>query len=167
MTHLFNAMTGFSHREPGVVGAAFDTDMTAEVICDGVHSSYASLRIAFKQKTTDNMILISDAMMACCMENGKYSLGGQDVFVKDGEARLKNNALAGSVLTLDKAVSNVYKYCNIPLYEAVKMASYNPAKFCRADDTKGLIKEGYDADILLFDENINIKKVFIRGKRIV
>ncbi len=163
-THLYNAMTGFNHREAGVVGAVFNSNITTETIADGIHISYAALKIAYKIKTTDKVILISDAMMACCMEEGKYALGGQEVFVKGGAARLKNGALAGSILTLDKAVENVYKNCQVPLYEAVKMASYNPAKYCKIDNNKGLIKEGYDADLLLFDENITIKKVFINGK---
>ncbi|MDO5516012.1 MAG: N-acetylglucosamine-6-phosphate deacetylase [Clostridium sp.] len=163
-THLYNAMTGFNHREPGVVGAVFDSDITTETISDGIHISYPALRVAYKVKSTDKVMLISDAMMACCMEDGKYALGGQDVYVKDGAARLENGALAGSVLTIDRAVKNVYENCNIPLYEAVKMASYNPARHCKVEDHKGLIKEGYDADLLLFDENICIKKVFINGE---
>lgn len=163
-THLYNVMTGFTHREPGTVGATFDTDITTETISDGIHISYPALRVAYKVKTTDKVILISDAMMACCMKDGKYALGGQDVFLKDGAARLENGALAGSVLTIDKAIENVYKNCNIPLYEAVKMATYNPAKHCKVEDKKGLIKEGYDADLVLFDDNISVKKVFINGR---
>lgn len=163
-THLYNAMTGFTHREPGTVGATFDTDITTETISDGIHISYPALRIAYKVKTTDKVMLISDAMMACCMKDGKYALGGQDVFLKNGAARLENGALAGSVLTIDKAVENVYKNCNIPLYEAVKMATYNPAKHCKVEDKKGLIEEGYDADLVLFDDNISVKKVFINGR---
>lgn len=163
-THLYNAMTGFTHREPGVVGAIFDSKITTETISDGIHISYPALRIAYKVKSTDKVMLVSDAMMACCMKDGKYALGGQDVYVTKGAARLENGALAGSVLTIDRAVENVYKNCNVPLCEAVKMATYNPAKHCKVDNRKGLIKEGYDADLVLFDENIRIKKVFINGK---
>jgi len=165
-THLYNVMTPFTHRNPGVVGAIFDSNITTETISDGIHISYPSLRIAYKQKTTDNVLLITDAMMACSMIDGEYSLGGQNVTVTDGAARLKNGALAGSVLTLDKAVNNVYKNSTLPLYEIVKMASYNGAKHCKVDDHKGQIKEGYDADLILFDDNINIKKVFILGKEV-
>lgn len=165
-THLYNAMTPFNHRNPGVVGATFDSDITTETISDGIHISYPALRIAYKQKSTDNVLLITDAMMACSMPDGEYSLGGQEVTVIDGAARLKNGALAGSVLTLDKAVNNVYKNSMLPLHEIVKMASYNGARHCKVHDRKGLIKEGYDADLILFDDNINIKKVFILGKEI-
>ena len=166
-THLFNAMTPLTHRSPGVVGAIFDSDnITTETISDGIHISYPALRIAYKQKSTDNVLLITDAMMACCMPDGDYSLGGQDVIVSNGAASLKNGSLAGSVLTLDKAVRNVYKNSNLPLHEIVKMASYNGAKHCKVDDHKGIIKEGYDADLILFDDDINIKKVFILGKEV-
>lgn len=163
-THLFNAMTPLAHREPGVVGAVLDSDITTETISDGIHIAYPSLRIAYKAKGTDKVLLVTDAMMACCMPDGKYSLGGQDVIVENGAARLLSGALAGSVLTLDNAVRNVYKNSKYPLYEVVKMASYNGAKFCKVDDRKGQIKEGFDADLLLFDENINIKSVFVNGK---
>lgn len=165
-THLYNAMTPLNHRNPGAVGAVFDSNITTETISDGIHISYPALRIAYKQKGTDNTLLISDAMMACCMPNGEYSLGGQKVIVVNDEARLENGALAGSVLTLDKAVRNVYKNSNIPLYEVVKMASFNGAKHCKVDDHKGRIKEGYDADLILFDDGINIKRVFVSGKEI-
>lgn len=165
-THLYNRMSPLNHRDPGAVGATFDSTITTETISDGIHVSYAALRIAYKQKGTDNVLLISDAMMACCMPNGEYSLGGQKVIVNNEEARLENGALAGSVLTLDKAVRNIYKNSNLPLHKIVKMASFNGARHCKVDDRKGQIKEGYDADLILFDDDINIKKVFILGKEI-
>lgn len=163
-THLFNAMTPLNHREPGIVGAIFDTDITTETISDGIHISYPALRIAYKQKSFEKVLLITDAMMACGMKEGEYSLGGQEVFVKDGAARLKKGNLAGSILTLDKAIRNVYKNCNCELYDVVKMATYNGAVHCGVQHNKGLIKEGYDADLVLFDDDINVYKVIIGGK---
>ena len=163
-THLFNAMTPFSHREPGVVGAIFDSNITTETISDGIHISYPSLRVAYKQKTTDKVLLVSDAMMACCMPDGLYSLGGQDVKVEKGAARLLSGALAGSILTLDIAVKNVYNNSDYKLNEVIKMATYNTARHCKVENKKGLVKEGYDADLILFDENIDIKYVIVNGK---
>jgi len=163
-THLYNAMTGLHHREPGIVGAIFDSDITTETIADGIHVDYPALRIAYKQKGLDKVILITDAMMACCMADGKYSLGGQDVFVENGAARLQNGSLAGSTLTLDKAVKNVYKNSSYGLQEIIKMVTYNPAKLLKIDNKIGSIKEGLNADLVLFDEDINIKRVIINGK---
>ena len=163
-THLFNAMTGFTHREPGVVGATFDSDITTETISDGIHISYPSLRVAYKQKGTDKTLLVTDAMCACGMPDGTYALGGQPVIVKRGAARLENGALAGSILTLNRAIKNLYDNTDYPLYEIVKMASYNGAKYCRVDDRKGQIKENFDADLTIFDENIDVKRTIIGGK---
>ena len=163
-THLFNAMTGFTHREPGVVGATFDSDITTETISDGIHISYPSLRVAYKQKGTDKTLLVTDAMCACGMPDGTYALGGQPVIVKNGAARLENGALAGSILTLNRAIKNLYDNTDYPLYEIVKMASYNAAKYCRVDDKKGQIKENFDADLTIFDENIDVKMTIIGGK---
>lgn len=165
-THLFNAMTGFNHRDPGAVGAILNSNITAECILDGIHIHYASLEIALKIKSTDKIVLITDAMSACCMKDGKYSLGGQEVIVKGEEARLNSGVLAGSVLTLDKAVRNVKNNLNIPLNEIIKLLTINPAKICKVSSTKGIIKEGYDADIILFDEDINIKHTFVNGNKI-
>ena len=165
-THLYNAMTPFTHREPGVVGATFDTDINKETISDGIHISYPALRTAYKQKGTDKVLLVSDAMEACGMPDGQYSLGGQDVIVKNGAARLLDGTLAGSVLTLDKAVKNIYNNSDYPLNEVVRMATYNGAKHCHVEDHKGLIKEGYDADLILFNEDIEIQKVFVNGKEV-
>lgn len=164
-THLFNAMTPFTHRSPGVVGAILNSNITAECILDGIHIHYAALDMAIKIKSNNKIVLITDAMRACCMKDGNYTLGGQNVIVKDSNARLENGSLAGSVLTLNKAVYNVKNNLNIPLNEIIKLVTINPSKICKTQLTKGLIKEGYDADLVLFDEDINIKHVFVNGNK--
>jgi len=164
-THLFNAMTPFTHRKPGVVGAIFDTDITTETISDGIHVSYPSLRTAYKIKTSDKVLLITDAMMACGMPDGTYSLGGQAVISKEGAARLTSGALAGSILTMDKAVKNVFEHTNLPLHEVIKMASYNGALFIGAEKNTGKITLNYDADLLILSDDLKVEHVFIKGKQ--
>lgn len=166
-THLFNAMTPFTHRKPGVVGAIFDTDITTETISDGIHVSYPSLRTAYRIKTSNRVLLVTDAMMACGMPDGTYSLGGQAVISKEGAARLTSGALAGSILTMDKAVRNVYEHTDMPLHEVIKMASYNGARFIGADKTKGRIAMNYDADLLILSEDLQVEHVFIEGRQFV
>lgn len=163
-THLFNTMTPFTHRNPGTVGAIFNTDISTEIICDGIHISYPALQIAFKQKGTDKMLLVTDSIEACGLEDGNYLLGGQNVIVKNGVARLENGILAGSTLTLNIAVKNIYKNFKYPLNEVIKMASFNCAKFCNMADRKGQIKAGYDADLILFDDDINVKLTIVEGQ---
>lgn len=163
-THLYNAMTGFSHREPGVVGAIFDSPLTTEFIADGVHIHFAAIRTAIKNKGCEKCSLITDAMKACDLGDGEYDLGGLEVFVKNGEARLKDGTLAGSTLTLDRAVRNILKNTNLNIVDAVSMATKVPAKISRVADRKGTIKKGYDADIAIFDEDINVKTTIVGGK---
>ncbi len=165
-THLFNTMPPFHHREPGTVGAVLDSDITAETIADGIHVAWPVLRTAWKVKGIERMILVTDAMMACGMADGDYSLGGQPVSVKEGAARLSSGALAGSVLTLDHAVRNVLANTNLPLYEVVRMATWNPAALCGAGKNKGRIGDGYDADLIVFDDDINIHEVYVKGRRV-
>lgn len=165
-THLFNAMSPMTHRAPGVVGAIFDSDITTETISDGIHIAYPVLRMAYRQKTSDRVLLVTDAMEACGMPDGTYSLGGQDVITKDGAARLRSGALAGSILTMDMAIRNVLKNTSLPLHEIVKMASLNGAVFAKVDDRKGRIAQGYDADLVVFDEEIHIDHVFIEGRQV-
>lgn len=163
-THVFNAMKGFHHREVGTVGAVFDLDISAEVIADGIHSVFPAIRALIRLKGKEKVNLVTDAMMAANLRDGLYQLGGQDVYVKDGAARLKSGVLAGSTLTLDKAIKNISSNTDLSLPESVALASYNSAKVIGVDDRKGLIKEGYDADIVIFDENIEIKKTIVGGK---
>lgn len=164
-THLYNGMRAFTHREPGVIGAVLtDERVACEMICDGIHLHPAAMKVAVKLKGKDKIILISDAMMATGLKDGTYDLGGQDVFVKDGVARLKDGALAGSTLTLNRAVYNMVHLVGVPLQEAVQMATLNPARAIGADKNKGSIEIGKDADLIAFDEKLAISFAMIEGE---
>lgn len=155
ITHLFNAMTPLSHREMGVVGAALTSDVYCEIICDNIHVDPRLYQFVLNNKGKDKVILITDCMRAGCMANGKYDLGGQDVFVKDGAARLSTGNLAGSVLNLNKAVYNFMKNTDLSINEAINLASINPAKSINMNKTKGSLEINKDADIALFDDEMN------------
>ncbi len=163
-THLHNACSGHHHRNPGVVSAAFATDEVAELIVDGIHIHPDSVRMTYKIKGRDGIILITDAIRAKGMNDGDYDLGGQTVHKVGMEARLDNGALAGSVLLMNQAVKNMNEFSRCSLAEAVQMASYNPAKNLGLEN-KGLIKEGYDFDITVLDENLNVVETYVNGNR--
>ncbi|WML38546.1 N-acetylglucosamine-6-phosphate deacetylase [Neobacillus sp. OS1-2] len=165
VTHLFNQMRGLHHREPGVVGAAFlRKELKAEIIVDGVHVHPEMVNLAFKNKQSDGLILITDSMRAKCLKNGMYDLGGQEVTVKDGKAVLADGTLAGSILKLGHAVKNILSYTGCSIEEAIEMASVNPAKQLNVFDRKGSIAVGKDADLVILDENLDVFMTFCRGK---
>jgi len=159
-THLFNAMPPWHHRAPGIIGALFDSPVTADIIADLVHVHPSLLRSAQKLKK-DKLILITDAMRAGCMKSGTYDLGGQQVTVSEGEATLENGVLAGSVLKLNEAVKNYYTLTEASLAEALFSVTTLPAQ--RLGLPCGVLKEGLDADIVIFDDEIEIKSVYIDG----
>lgn len=162
-THTFNAMTPLTHRAPGVVGAIMINDSVyAELILDGVHVNYAAAKALLRTKGKDKITLITDSLEAAGLENGKYLLGNQDVYVKDGEARLIDGTLAGSIVSMNVAVKNARDHLGLSLNEAVNLASYNPAQSLN-EDLLGEIKVGKYADIIFFDEDIQIQSVMIKG----
>jgi len=164
-THLFNAMTGMHHREPGVVGAALvSRQATAELIADGTHVHPAVLNIA-ATTIPHRIALITDAIRACGLADGTYKLYGQDVEVRDGDARLKNGgALAGSTLTMHEAVRNMIELAGLPIERVIPMATETPARIAGVRDRKGTIDRGYDADLVLLDKKLEIERVIVRGK---
>lgn len=164
VTHLFNAMTGLHHRNPGVVGAALSSDITCEMICDTIHVHPGLFKMIHRVKGPDKLILVTDCMRAGGKEDGEYSLGGQKVFVKDDSARLEDGNLAGSVLKLNDALKNMMIHTDIPLEEAVKYVTINPASVINMQDKKGTLDKGKDADITIFDEEVNIQTTIGRGK---
>lgn len=165
VTHLFNGMVGLHHRKPGIIGAALTTDMTVELIADLIHLSPVILDMVSKIKDSDQIILVTDSMRANGLEDGNYSLGGQKVILKDGEARIETGSLAGSTLTLDKAVKNMYNSTDLDLYTVFKMVTINPARLLGIDHYKGLIKENYDADLTLLNNDLEVEQVYIKGER--
>lgn len=167
ITHFYNAMTPFSHREPGAVGAAFeDASCKAELICDGVHVHPSAIRTAMRILGSDRVVFISDSMMATGMLDGQYELGGQDVFVRGKLATLKDGTIAGSATNLMDCVRTAVKEMEIPLETAVKCASVNPAKELGIFDCCGSITVGKQADLVLLDQSLNLKAVYLRGKNI-
>jgi len=163
-THLFNAMRPLHHREPGAVGAALDSDAMVELIADGIHVHPAIVRLLLKAKGIDNICLVTDSISAAGLKDGEYSLGGLDVFVKGEEARLTDGTLAGSTLTMDRAVKNFIEFTDVSLPKAVRAASLNPARLLGIDGRKGSLKAGQDADIVIFDEGFNIHYTIIGGE---
>lgn len=163
VTHLFNQLTPLTHRAPGAVGAAFDNDSVyCEMICDGFHLQAPVLRIAFKQLGEDRTCVISDSCKAAGCPDGKYDLGGQDVFVKDGKALLASGTIAASTANIYKEFKNLISF-GIPLRQVIKSCTVNPAKSIGVDDKVGSIAEGKQADLLVMSENYDLENVFIKG----
>lgn len=162
-THLFNAMTPLTHRAPGVVGAALATDVSCELIVDGIHVSPHLYDILYKIKG-GKLCFITDCLPAGGLPEGEYTLGGAKIIYKDSICRLEDGTIAGSILRLNKGVWNVYSNSRIPLHECVNCASLNPAATLGIADKKGSIKAGKDSDIIILDREFNIKKTIIGGR---
>lgn len=163
--HTYNGMRGLHHREPGMVGADFTTDTIGELICDGHHVHPVSAKIVMDIKGRDHVALITDCMMAGGMPDGDYMLGEFPVEVKEGAARLKDGgSLAGSILRLKEAVKNVYDWEDASAFEAIQMATQVPAKSVGIDDECGILEVGRDADFVIFDENLNLKRTYLDGE---
>ena len=162
-THLFNAMSLMTHRAPGVVGAALNSDVSCELIVDGYHVNSDLFDLVYKLKGR-KLCFITDCLPAGGLPEGEYTLGGAKIIYRDNICRLPDGTIAGSVLRLNKGVWNVYQNSNIPLYECVNCASLNPATTLGIEDQKGSLEVGKDADIVILDEEFNVKKTIIGGK---
>jgi N-acetylglucosamine-6-phosphate deacetylase len=161
--HVYNAMRPFSHRDSGVIGAVLTSqEVTAELIADGVHVGEAAMRILLQAKGAGCVILVSDGISATGMPDGKYMLGKFEVTVAGGVARGPEGNLAGSTLTLDRALRNVVEM-GWPLADTVRMLTANPAKLLGIEFKKGALRTGADADIVLLDEGLQVTKVWARG----
>lgn len=163
ITHIFNAMRGFHHREPNVVGAGVDTDVFCECICDGFHLSKTTINMLYKAVGSDRLVLISDSLRATGMADGEYELGGQKFTVVNGQAKLPDGTIAGSTARLMDCVKKAIEF-GIKKEDAIKMATLNPAKAAGIDHITGSIKEGKRADLLIVDDKLNIRNVIVNGE---
>lgn len=165
-THLFNAMTPLKHRDPGVVGAALLHDgVSVELIADCFHVHPDLFSMVARLKG-EKLVLITDCTRAGGLADGEYSLGGQPIFVKGVECRLKDGTIAGSVLKLNQAVANVRRHTGLPMETVVSMASLNPARAIGVSDRKGSLETGKDADIVLADGDLTVHRTIIAGETV-
>ena len=167
VTHLYNAMPGINHRNPGVIPAAVENkNVRAEIICDGYHIHGAAIRLAFTMFGAERMVLISDSGRCCGMEEGsKFELGGQDAWLRNGVARLADGTIACSAANLYDCMVKAMEF-GIPEADAVRAASYNPACAIAADKEVGSIAEGKVADFLVCSADYSTKRVFLAGKEL-
>lgn len=165
VTHLFNGMRGLHHREPGTVGAALMFDeLKVELISDGIHICPEMVQFAINAKGTDGALLITDAMRAKCLKDGRYELGGQPVNVANGQATLEDGTLAGSILKMIDSVRNMLTFTDLELSDIIKLASENPAKQAHVFDRKGSLAVGKDADVVILNDALEIDMTICRGK---
>ena len=166
LTHLYNAMPAIHHRKPGVIAAAAEAEaVSAELISDGQHVHPASVRLAFRIFGAARMVLISDSLRCCGMPDGEYELGGQQVFLKDGIARLADGTIAGSATNLYDCMLRAISF-GIPREDAVRAATYNPARQLGVLDEVGSIRDGKVADFVLCDAELNRKAVYRAGNEL-
>ncbi|HEX2711432.1 MAG TPA: amidohydrolase family protein, partial [Candidatus Acidoferrales bacterium] len=161
--HIFNAMRPFSHRETGVLGAVLTAcEVTAELIADGVHVDAPAMRLLLAAKGVESLLLVSDGTAATGMPDGKYLLGAGEASVLGGVCRNAEGKLAGSTLTLDRALRNIMAL-GVPLADTVRMLTLNPARLLGLERTKGVLAPGADADLVLLDADMNVAGVMTRG----
>jgi len=167
VTHTFNAQRGFSHRAPGVFGAILASDgVTAELIADTVHVHPAAMKILIRCLGTDRVVLITDAMAAAGLHDGTYDLVGHKVIVREGHATLENGTIAGSTATLDQCVHNMNAIVGLPLPEAIKMATLNPARAMGFAERLGNLAIGKDASMAVIDEQAKVYMTFVKGQAV-
>ncbi|MDO4191657.1 MAG: N-acetylglucosamine-6-phosphate deacetylase [Erysipelotrichaceae bacterium] len=169
MTHVYNGMSGFKHREPGLVGAALRlSDCYGEVICDGNHSDINALRIFYNAKGKDHAVMVSDSLNLKGYPAGTRILfGGNEIeIVPDGSAHLvSTGGLAGSTLRINRGLALLVQKAGVPFDAALNSCTLNPARALRIDDRKGRIRTGYDADITVLDDNYEVVQTYARGRK--
>lgn len=171
MTHVYNGMTPYHHRKPGLVGTALRVrDIYGEVICDGCHSHLAALNNFFTAKGRDYAVMVSDSLRAKhCPPGGNYQLGGHDIEIgEDGLARLKGtDTIAGSTLRMNRGLKILIEEAMVPVDAAINSCTLNPARCIGADRTKGRIAAGCDADLAVLDRDYNVVQTWCRGRKML
>ncbi len=166
VTHLFNGMAPFHHRNPGLLGAALETDAYCELIADNIHSHPAAHRMLWRVKQGKRIVLITDSIRAAGLGDGESELGGQRVFVRDGKATLADGTLAGSVLTMDRALRNFADNTGCGIPAAAACASKAPAESLGLYGEIGSLEPGKRADIVIFDDEVRVKKTVVDGETV-
>lgn len=166
-THLFNAMRGLHHREPGVVGAALDSPAHLELICDGVHVAPEVVRLVYQLAGPERLVLVTDAMAAAGLGDGEYRFAGHRVTVVDGVARTEEGNLASSTITLLDALRNLMRFTGASLAEALPTVTANPARVLGMSDRLGAIAPGRPADLVALGDDLAIRAVFCAGRQVV
>ncbi len=164
-THLFNAMSGLHHRDPGLAGALLSSSTPCGLIVDGVHVHPAMVKLAFEMKGIEGLCLITDAQAAMGTSKRSSQIGDRNTFADDTSVRLADGTLAGSILKMDQAVKNIIEFTGCSLADAIHMASRTPANLLGLN-RKGRIAEGCDADIVILDKKLNVQKTFVAGKMV-
>ncbi len=163
-THTFNAMTPIHHRDLGAVGACMLSDTYAELICDNIHLDEEVYNFVLKNKGMEKILLITDCMEAGGLPDGKYSLGGLDVYLKDNACRLSDGVLAGSVLKLNLGLKNFCKGTKSDLEDSIKTVTLNQSIYFGEDTKIGKLETGFSSDIIFMDKDFNVKKNFVMGE---
>ncbi len=165
VTHLFNGMAGFHHRDPGILGACLSDDrLYVQIIPDGVHLHPAVVKTTIRAKSNARVILITDAVCGTAMPDGHYEFDGQKMYVNQGVARTPEGGLSGSTLTMDVGIRNVVNFTGLPFNEVLPMATAVPAEAIGLGGQKGVIKPGADADLLLLDAAFDVQMTIIAGQ---
>ena len=165
VTHTFNGMELFHQHRPGLMGAALESDVYCEAICDGRHLHPGTVRMLLKCKGWDRVAAITDSIMAAGLPDGRYKLGVNDVIVQDGDARLaEGNSRAGSTLTMQGALKNLMDFTGQPLEKVLPLLTENPARLLRIDGKKGRLDENMDADFVLLGEGCAVAATFVQGQ---
>ena len=166
-THTFNAMALLHQHRPAILGAALESDIYCEMICDGLHLHPGIVRLLWKIKGGDRLVAITDSIMAAGLPDGYYHLGVNQVVVENGDAKLVSDGTrAGSTLTQDRALRNILSFTGLPLEEVLPVLTEDPAKLIGVYDRKGSIEDGKDADLVVLDDQMQATDVFLRGRRL-